>query len=61
MPAYTFAPNRQDLEVLRVVVKRGFTHDVAALFIKDLQRQLPRLQHQSAPAVNAERGSGFRH
>ncbi len=29
VPAYTFPANREDLAVLRVVVKRGFTHDVA--------------------------------
>jgi glutamate decarboxylase len=61
VPAYTFAPNREDLAALRIVVKRGFTHDVASLLMGDLQRQLPRLQRQAAPVVGAEHGSGFRH
>ena len=61
VPAYTFPANREDLAVLRVVVKRGFTHDVAALFLADLRRQLPRLEHQAAPVVDAAHGSGFRH
>jgi glutamate decarboxylase len=61
VPAYTFAPNRQDLAALRIVVKRGFTHDVASLLLGDLARQLPRLERQEAPAVGAEHGSGFRH
>ena len=61
VPAYTFAPNRQDLAALRIVVRRGFTHDVAELFLGDLRRQLPRLQRQVAPVVSAEHGSGFRH
>jgi glutamate decarboxylase len=61
VPAYTFPANREDLAVLRVVVKRGFTHDVAGLFVKDLQRQLPRLERQAAPHEDAEHGAGFRH
>jgi glutamate decarboxylase len=49
VPAYTFPDNRTDLAALRVVVKRGFSHDVADLLIEDLKRQLPRLQRQAAP------------
>jgi glutamate decarboxylase len=61
VPAYTFSANRQDLAVLRVVVKRGFTHDVASLFLTDLQRQLPKLEHQVETQSDAEHGSSFRH
>ncbi len=61
VPAYTFPANREDLAVLRVVVKRGFTHDVAGLFVKDLRRQLPRLERQPVPVIDRETGSGFRH
>ena len=61
VPAYTFPANREDLAVLRVVVKRGFTHDVAGLFIGDIKRQLPRLERQAQPASDAEHGTGFRH
>jgi glutamate decarboxylase len=32
-----------------VVVKRGFSHDVADLLIADLKRQLPRLEKQPSP------------
>ena len=28
VPAYTFPANREDLAALRVVVRRGFTHDL---------------------------------
>jgi glutamate decarboxylase len=49
VPAYTFPENRTDLAALRVVVKRGFTHDMSDLLIDDLKRQLPRLQKQAAP------------
>ena len=61
VPAYTFPKNREDLSVLRVVVKRGFTHDVASLFIGDLARQLPKLARQAAPVKGADTSSGFKH
>ena len=61
VPAYTFPRNREDLAALRVVVRRGFTRDLADLLVSDLERQLPRLQKQSAPAHDATTASGFRH
>ncbi len=61
VPAYTFPANRTDLAALRVVVRRGFTHDMATLLMKDMQRQLPRLLKQTSPVHDAESGSGFRH
>jgi glutamate decarboxylase len=60
VPAYTFPANLEDLAVLRIVVKRGFTHDVASLFIGDLKRQLPKLERQTA-SVHDSSHSGFRH
>jgi glutamate decarboxylase len=61
LPAYTFPANRTDLAALRVVVKLGFTHDMADLLVKDVQRQLPRLQAQSAPVHDAASAAGFHH
>jgi len=61
VPAYTFPENRTDLAALRVVVRRGFTHDMADMLLADLERQLPRLQRQPAPVHDAEEGTGFAH
>src|SRR5262249_50169342 len=61
VPAYTFPKNREDLAALRVVVRRGFTHDLADLLVGDLRRQLPRLERQPAPVHDASTASGFRH
>jgi glutamate decarboxylase len=61
LPAYTFPENRTDLAALRVVVRRGFTHDLADLLVEDLQRQLPRLESQPAPVHDASSGTGFAH
>jgi glutamate decarboxylase len=60
LPAYTFPANRTDLAALRVVVKLGFTHDMADLLVKDIERQLPHLQAQSAP-VRDETAASFHH
>jgi glutamate decarboxylase len=61
VPAYTFPENRTDLAVLRVVVRRGFTHDLADLLVADLERQLPRLQKQPAPVHDHSTASSFHH
>jgi glutamate decarboxylase len=61
LPAYSFPKNREDLAALRVVVRRGFTHDLADLLVSDLERQLPRLQKQPAPVHDAANASGFHH
>ncbi len=61
LPAYTFPKNREDLAALRVVVKRGFGHDLADLLVADLKRQLPRLQSQPAPVHDAASAAAFHH
>ena len=61
VPAYTFPKNREDLAALRVVVRRGFTHDMADLLLADLKRQLPRLEAQPVPVHDQSSASGFRH
>jgi glutamate decarboxylase len=61
VPAYTFPANRTDLAALRVVVKRGFSHDMADLLISDFKRQLPKLEKQPEPVHDAETGSSFSH
>jgi glutamate decarboxylase len=61
VPAYSFPKNREDLAALRVVVRRGFTHDLADLLVSDLKRQLPRLQKQPEPVHGGANASGFHH
>ncbi|WP_327117276.1 glutamate decarboxylase [Streptomyces sp. NBC_01341] len=49
VPAYTFPANRQDLSVLRVVCRNGFSSDLAELLLDDLRSLLPELRAQSHP------------
>ncbi|MGH3602008.1 MAG: pyridoxal-dependent decarboxylase, partial [Pseudonocardiaceae bacterium] len=60
VPAYTFPEHRTDLAVLRIVVRNGFTHDLADLLLADLRTELPRLGRQPNPQRGAE-SSSFSH
>jgi len=61
VPAYTFPENRTDLAALRVVVRRGFTHDMADLLLADVKRQLRRLEQQPHPTHDAASATAFAH
>ena len=60
MPAYTFPENREDLAVLRVVVKNGFSHDLADFLIDDLTRAVAYLDKLESPLPPVE-GEPFHH
>lgn len=60
LPAYTFPAERTDLEVMRVVVRNGFSHDLADVLLEDLQRLCERLKEQPHPMAGPAAG-GFHH
>jgi len=63
VPAYTFPANREDLAVLRVVVRAGMTHDMGDLLLRDLRAQTASLEalEQPLPQRSPEEREGFRH
>ncbi|MFE7548390.1 glutamate decarboxylase [Streptomyces gardneri] len=62
VPAYTFPANREDLSVLRVVCRNGFSADLAGLLIEDLSRLLPELRRQSHPFTHdKDAATSFHH
>jgi glutamate decarboxylase len=63
VPAYTFPENRQDLSVLRVVVRAGMSFDVADLFVGGLRKQTASLDALPGPLHqrSLEEVSGFKH
>jgi glutamate decarboxylase len=61
VPAYTFPANRTDLAALRVVVRRGFTHDLADLLIDDMRRALGVLGKLPAPVHTRDNTASFHH
>jgi glutamate decarboxylase len=60
LPAYTFPKNRQDLAVIRVACKEGFTRDMANLLLEDLRRALQYFAAQPGH-VSKTSGSCFHH
>jgi glutamate decarboxylase len=61
VPAYTFPKHREDLAALRIVVRRGFTMDVADMLLRDLRTKLEHLEQLPAPMVDSKKGAGFHH
>ncbi|MCF2129854.1 glutamate decarboxylase [Strepomyces sp. STD 3.1] len=62
VPAYTFPPHREDLSVLRVVCRNGFSADMADLLLDDLERLLPELRRQPGPLDRDKAAAtGFHH
>ncbi len=60
VPAYSFPADRQDLSVLRVVCRNGFSQDLADVFLSDLRSAVERLDSDTRTG-KATGPSGFRH
>jgi glutamate decarboxylase len=63
VPAYTFPENRQDLAVLRIVVRAGMSRDMADLFLDGVRKQTASLEALKAPLQqrSMEEVSAFKH
>ncbi len=62
VPAYTFPENREDLSVLRVVVRAGMTLDMADLLLDDLRKQTATLERHGGLTGRGEAPvAAFRH
>jgi glutamate decarboxylase len=60
VPAYSFPPDREDLSVLRVVCRNGFSRDLSELFLTDLGAAVEELAAGAADGPGRVR-SGFHH
>jgi glutamate decarboxylase len=60
VPAYRMPANRQDLIVQRVVVRNGFTHDLAGMLLRDIRRHLDWFAAQPGLKATVD-GAGFHH
>ena len=65
VPAYTFPADMQDMAVIRIVVRNGFSKDLADLFLRDLRTQVEVLTaHPVTPVPLLPEGTsrgGFAH
>ena len=60
VPAYPMPPNRQDLVVQRIVVKEGFSRDMADMLLTDMHRALEWFKSQPG-FISKKEGSNFHH
>jgi glutamate decarboxylase len=60
VPAYRMPANRQEMVVQRVVVRNGFTCDLADMLVKDIRRHLDWFATQPGLRPKVE-GSQFHH
>ena len=64
VPAYTFPENLTDMAVMRIVIRNGFSMDLANLLLDDIRLHVRMLEHnpqtQPPPEIQARRQS-FKH
>jgi glutamate decarboxylase len=60
VPAYTFPADREDLSVLRIVCRNGFSHDLAQALLTDLRSAVTHL-HEHARSGTVSGPAAFRH
>jgi len=61
VPAYTFPPDREDLAVLRIVVRAGMSHDMADQLLADLRERTKFFEGLSAPLPRPAETQAFSH
>jgi glutamate decarboxylase len=64
VPAYTFPEDMTDTAVIRIVVRNGFSRDMASMLLDDLRRQVQLLEAHPQPHVPLEEAGtreGFTH
>ena len=69
VPAYTLPANLEDIVVMRVVIKQGFTRDMADMMLNDMRsavEELDKLQFPTPSRIayekqEAQKGKVFTH
>ena len=62
VPAFSLPANVQETVVMRVMVRQGFTMDMATLLVEDMKRGICHLRkHRTTPAVCEKECASFKH
>jgi glutamate decarboxylase len=62
VPAYTLPPHLEELAIQRILVRHGFSRDMADLLLADMRRSLQTLQEHPPSSSLSEREVGsFNH
>ena len=60
VPTYRMPANREDIAIQRVVVRNGFTHDLAGMLVRDIRRHLAWFETQPGMKATGD-APGFHH
>lgn len=61
VPAFALSGGASDIDVMRVMCRRGFDLDMAALLIRDFKAAIAFFQKHNAPKISAAEGTRFHH
>jgi len=62
VPAYALPANIEDQVIQRILVRHGFSRDLADLLLEDCQRALEHLtKHPATNPMTEDEGGGFKH
>lgn len=62
VPAYSMPANRNDLVIQRILVKHGFSYDMANLLVDDMKRALTHFEkHPVSVAMTEQETGGYNH
>jgi glutamate decarboxylase len=62
VPAYTLPANLQELAIQRILVRHGFSRDMADLLLADMRRSLKQLQdHPPSSSLSEQEVGSFNH
>jgi glutamate decarboxylase len=61
VPAYSFPPNLENMDVIRIVVRNGFSHDMGRLLLRDIGRTTELFGSLDRPLPRVEDTTTFHH
>lgn len=61
VPAYSMPANKEDLVVLRILVRNGVSRDLASLLLADMKGAIDSLEKFHPEMLNQTDQGGFRH
>jgi len=61
VPSYSFPKNLEDVDVIRIVIRNGFSHDMGRFLLRDIQQTVENLGKLDRPMPRVEETSMFHH
>ena len=61
VPSYSFPENLQDMDVIRIVIRNGFSRDMGRFLLRDIQQTIDALAKLERPLQRVEDTSTFHH